>query len=449
MSGLDTVSSLAPRVAAGQLLSERLTEDALRVIAELNPKMNAFITVTAEEALATARRADKEIAAGRYLGLLHGIPISIKDLIDVSGLPTTAASKLREGRIARRDAPVVEHLRAAGAVLVGKTNLHEFAFGTTSEDSAWGPARNPVDTTRSPGGSSGGSAIAVRTGMSVASVGTDTGGSIRIPAAACGVVGLKPGYAEISTSAVIPLSRPLDHIGPLTRSVADAAILYDVLRGVSVRGVPADDTPGGFGMKLAILGGYFMDQLGADVETGINATFDALRRGGVEVSTTAIPHAADIAPIYLHLVLSDASAYHAGTLERRPHAYTDNVRIRLEMGRYVLAEDYLRAMRGRGVIRREIDRALEGVDGLILPALAIEAPPIGAAAVAVKGGPQPVRSLMLRCTQPFNLSGHPAISVPCGVSKAGLPIGLQIVGHLGRTPDLLRVARSVERMLSH
>jgi aspartyl-tRNA(Asn)/glutamyl-tRNA(Gln) amidotransferase subunit A len=449
MSARDTITSLAPRVASGQLRSERLTEDALRVIAELNPRMNAFITVTAEEALVTARRADREIEAGGYLGPLHGIPISIKDLIDVSGVPTTAASKLRDGRIARHDAPVVAHLRAAGAVLVGKTNLHEFAFGTTSEDSAWGPARHPVDTTRSPGGSSGGSAIAVRTGMSIASVGTDTGGSIRIPAAACGVVGLKPGYAEIPTNAVIPLSRPLDHVGPLARSVADAGILYDVLRGVSVPSLPADDAPAGLGLKLAILGGYFMDHLGAEIESGINEAFETLRRGGVEVSTAMIPHAADIAPIYLHLVLSDASAYHAGTLERRPHAYTDNVRIRLEMGRYILAEDYLRAVRGRTVIRREIDRALEGVDGLILPGLAIEAPPIGAAAVAVKGGPQPVRNLMLRCTQPFNLSGHPAISVPCGVTKADLPIGLQIVGHLGRTPDLLRVARSVERMLSH
>ncbi|MGH9175305.1 MAG: amidase, partial [Vicinamibacterales bacterium] len=201
----DTITALAPRVASGELRSERLTEDALNLIATLNPRLNAFITVTADDALAGARQADREIAAGRYRGPLHGMPISLKDLIDVAGVPTTAASKLRDGLMATRDAPIVSHLRESGAVFVGKTNLHEFAFGTTSEDSAWGAARNPVDDTRSPGGSSGGSAIAVHTGMSIASIGTDTGGSIRIPAAACGVVGLKPGWGEIAADGVIPL----------------------------------------------------------------------------------------------------------------------------------------------------------------------------------------------------------------------------------------------------
>ncbi len=441
-----TITDLAPRVARGEIRAERLTEDALATIASLNPRLNAFITVTGDEALTAARRADQEIAAGRHLGPLHGIPISIKDLIDVAGIPTTAGSKLRDGCLAGSDAPVVAHLRAAGAVLVGKTNLHEFAFGTTNEDSAWGPARHPIDETRSPGGSSGGSAIAVKTGMSIASLGTDTGGSIRIPAAACGIVGLKPGWGEVSSDAVVPLSRQLDHVGPLARSVDDAALLYDVLRGVALR-VEAPIQSGRVGLKLAVLDGYFLDRLSVEVDQGFHSALETLRRAGATVSPGSIPHAPLIAPVYLHLVLADAAAYHAATLERRPHAYTPNVRLRLEMGRNILAEDYVRALRGRSVLRHEVDRALEEVDGLILPSLSIEAPPLGAGTVPVRGGQEPVRAAMLRCTQLFNLTGHPAISVPCGASRAGLPIGLQIVGHHNRTADLLRVARTIEQSL--
>jgi aspartyl-tRNA(Asn)/glutamyl-tRNA(Gln) amidotransferase subunit A len=440
----ETITSLAPRLASGALRAERLTEDALGTIAKLQASLNAFITVTADEALADARRADQEIAGGRYRGPLHGIPISLKDLIDVAGVPTTAGSRLREGRLAVTDAPIVRHLRRAGAVLVGKTNLHEFAFGTTSEDSGWGAARHPIDPSRSPGGSSGGSAIAVATGMSVASVGTDTGGSIRIPAAACGIVGLKPGWGEVPSDGVVPLSRQLDHVGPLTRSVDDAELMFHLLRGEAPTDLH-DDRESLFGIKLAALDGYFMDRLSPDIEAAVQAAFGLLRDGGVKLTSASLAHATDIAPVYLHLVLADAAAYHATSLAERPHAYTPNVRIRLEMGRHVLAEDYVRALRGREVIRQEIERALAEVDALVLPALSIEAPPVGAVTVPVTGGQEPVRNAMLRCTQPFNLSGHPAISVPCGTTAAGLPVGLQIVGHAGRTTDLLRVARAVER----
>jgi aspartyl-tRNA(Asn)/glutamyl-tRNA(Gln) amidotransferase subunit A len=442
----ETITSLAPRIASGQLKAERLTEEALATIAKLQPELNAFITVTADEALARARQADQEIAGGRYLGPLHGIPVSLKDLVDMAGVPTTAASRLREGRMATRDAPVVQHLRAAGAVIVGKTNLHEFAFGTTNEDSGWGPARNPVDPTRSPGGSSGGSAIAVKTGMSFASVGTDTGGSVRIPAAACGIVGLKPGWGEIPADGVVPLSRQLDHVGPLARSVDDADLLYHVMRG-HAGFASAGDRTSVRGLRLAVLDGYFADRVSGEVEAVIKKTYDTLAQHGAEMSSTTLRHANDIAPVYLHLVLADAAAYHATSLQQRPHAYTENVRIRLEMGRHVLAEDYVRALRGRAVITAEVDRALADVDALILPALGIEAPPLGAATVTVNGGQEPVRNAMLRFTQPFNLSGHPAISLPCGASAAGLPIGLQVVGQRGRTPDLLHVARAIEQSL--
>jgi aspartyl-tRNA(Asn)/glutamyl-tRNA(Gln) amidotransferase subunit A len=441
----ETVATLAPRIAAGQLRAERLTEEALATIDRLQPSLNAFITVMADAALEQARRADKDIASGRYRGPFHGIPVSLKDLIDVAGVPTTAASKLRQDHVAKRDAPIVSHLKAAGAIIVGKTNLHEFAFGTTNEDSGWGPARHPVDPTRSPGGSSGGSAIAVRTGMSIVSVGTDTGGSIRIPAAACGIVGLKPAWGEVSSDGVVPLSRQLDHVGPLARSVDDVELLYQVLRGVTASA--GDSAPAASELTLATLDAYFLDRVSPAVDAAVHRAYDALRNAGANLSSRSLRHAGDIAPVYLHLVLADAAAYHATALERRPHAYTENVRVRLEMGRHVLGEDYARALHGRSVIAREVDQALANVDALILPALAVEAPPIGAVTVPVKGGTEPVRNIMLRCTQPFNLSRHPAITVPCGTTPEGLPVGLQIVGHAGRTLDLLRVARAVERVL--
>ncbi len=443
-----TISEVAPKVAAGKITSEKLTENCLATIAELNPKLNAFITVTADLALGQARQADKDIAGGRYRGPLHGIPLSLKDLIDLEGTPTTAGSLVRKDHVATTDAPVTRYLRDAGAVFVGKTNLHEFAFGTTTEDSGFGLARNPHDPTRSPGGSSGGSAIAVATGMSLGTVGTDTGGSIRIPAAACGIVGLKPEWGHVSAAGVVPLSRQLDHVGPLAASVTDAWMLYNALRPAASRVSMLPEASSLKGLRLGKLSGYLFDRLDEDVEKSVLATIDALQSRGATITDVTLPHAADIATVYLHLVFGDAAEYHARTLESRPQDYTPNVRMRLEMARYVLAEDYIRALRGKALLAREVDRALAGVDALVCPALSIPAPPIGAATVPVKGGSDAVRTLMLRCTQPFNLSGHPAMSLPCGTTPGGLPVGLQLVGHKGRTPALIQAALTVERVIA-
>jgi aspartyl-tRNA(Asn)/glutamyl-tRNA(Gln) amidotransferase subunit A len=443
-----TISEVAARVKRGEVKSEQLTEDCLSKIEELNPTLNAFITVTAEAALARARQADHEIAAGRRIGPLHGIPISLKDLIDQQGVRTTAGSLVRADHVATEDAVVTRRLRQAGAVFVGKTNLHEFAFGTTSEDSGFGPARNPYDPARSPGGSSGGSAAAVASGMSLGTVGTDTGGSIRIPAAACGVVGLKPEWGHLSASGVVPLSRQLDHVGPLAASVADAWLLYNAMQPASAQIGDELDPALLKGLRFGKLSGYFFDRLDADVERGVLDTIERLRSRGARIVDVALPHADDMAAIYLHLVFGDAAEYHARTLATRPQDYTTPVRLRLEMARYVLAEDYIRALRGKALITREVDRALDGVDALVLPALAVPAPPIGAVTMPVKGGSDVVRTLMLRCTQPFNLSGHPAISIPCGRTRDGLPIGLQLVGHKGRTPALVQVALATEAAIA-
>jgi aspartyl-tRNA(Asn)/glutamyl-tRNA(Gln) amidotransferase subunit A len=251
----ETIDELRGALARKATTSEQITTRCLDRIATLNPRLNAFITVTADAALAAARAADRARARGDAVGPLHGVPISIKDLIDQAGLPNTAGSRVRRDVVATADAPVTARVIRAGAVVVGRTNLHEFAFGTTTEDSGFGLARHPVDDSRSPGGSSGGSGIAVKSGMSIASIGTDTGGSIRIPAAACGVVGLKPGWSEIPTDGVVPLSRQLDHVGPLARTVTDAWLLHEVLAGRS----PAADaqlTPAALrGARVGLLEG--------------------------------------------------------------------------------------------------------------------------------------------------------------------------------------------------
>ena len=438
---LDIRSALAAQ-REGTLTSCDLTAACLARIEARNDTYRAFIAMTGSEAMAAAAAADHARGRGEWLGPLHGIPMSLKDLVDQRGVPTTAGSHVTPRTPASADAPVTARLRRAGAVLVGKCNLHEFAFGTTSEESAFGAARNPTDPSRSPGGSSGGSAIAVATGMSLASIGTDTGGSIRIPAAACGIVGLKPGLGEISCDGVVPLSRTLDHVGPLAKTVADAAVVYSAVTG---DGVPGLERPRPInGIRIGVLGGYFTARLEPDIAALVDAARERLAAAGVSLEEVALAHADTIAPVYLTIVLAEAAVYHGETLERMPERYSPGVRQRLEAGRYVLAEDYLRALRGRDVLRAIVDGALGAYDALLAPTLPIEAPVIGTPAVTIDGVAEPVRNLMLRLTQPFNVTGHPAISIPCGTTTAGLPAGLQLVGKHGLTPELLSIALACE-----
>jgi aspartyl-tRNA(Asn)/glutamyl-tRNA(Gln) amidotransferase subunit A len=444
----ETIEALREALAHGSTTSERITQTCLERIAALNPTLNAFITVTADAALASARAADDARRQGRVASALHGIPVALKDLIDQAGLRTTAGSRVRADVVAHADAPVTAHLRTAGAVLVGKNNLHEFAFGPTSEDSAFGPAHHPVDPSRSPGGSSGGSAIAVRTGMAIAAIGTDTGGSIRIPAAACGVVGFKPEWGDVPADGVVPLSRQLDHVGPLARTVTDAWLVYETLCGRLPAPTAALATASLTGVRLGVLRGYFEERMDAAVARVHGEAIETLRRAGAVVEPVDLPHAREMAAVYLPIVLGDAAAYHADTLQRRPDDYTPGVRARIEMGRTLLAEDYVRALQGREVIARDIDRALEGRAALILATLPVPAPRLGQPTVAVQGGPEPTRNALLRLTQPFNLGRQPAITLPSGDTPEGLPVGLQVVGARGRTAALLSLALACERALA-
>jgi aspartyl-tRNA(Asn)/glutamyl-tRNA(Gln) amidotransferase subunit A len=439
---LRPITDVAPLIAAGRVSPVDLVTGCLAQI-DARPEVNAFISRLDDRSVEDARARETEIRAGRYRGPLHGIPIAVKDLIDVAGTPTTSGSALPPGN-PTADAPVVARLRAAGAIIIGKTNLHEFAFGTTSEESAFGPVRNPLDQSRSAGGSSGGSAAALVAGMCFGALGTDTGGSIRIPSAACGTVGLKPTLGEISCDGVVPLSTTLDHVGPMTRSVADAGILFDVLKGRPISGVTSHNGACTFGIPRP----YFCSRLEAGSREALELALEALRNAGHAVEDVEIRHAASTADTYLHIVLPEAARFHAPMLERFASRYSPGVRVRLEMGRYVLAEDYIRAMRLREVLTAAVDRALDGCDALLLPTLPIAAPPLGAATVDVDGAQEPVRAAMLRLTQLFNITGHPSVALPAAHTTDGLPRSVQVVGPRHRTERLLDIAAAIEPIVS-
>jgi len=444
---LQTISEAAAQLRAKTLKAVDLVEQSLSAIARFQPSTNAFIRVDADGARAAAIRADRELSSGVDRGPLHGIPLSIKDLIDIAGQPTTAASKVLAGNIARADAPVVTRLREAGAILIGKTNLHEFALGTTSEDSAFGAVHHPSDPARSAGGSSGGSAAAVALGMGLASIGSDTGGSIRIPSSICGTVGLKPGLGEVPTAGVIPLSTSFDHVGPLTRSVADAATLWSILSGLSQSASPSLD--GGIrGLRLVRLVDYFDRPIEPAVRTAFERALESLRRGGAVVKDAVLPNTAGILDAYVSIVLPEGVAWHAPYLDTKAGEYSPMVRARFESGRAIPAVKYLQAVEFCRKLRADVDALLADADVIVLPTMPITAPLLGSDEITIDpaiGDRTAVRSAMLKHTQPFNMTGHPAISLPVPVT--GLPVGLQLVGKHGATAGLLAIAASCEKIM--
>ena len=428
-----TIATLGAALRGGRLTAVQLLEQCLAAVAERDSTLNAFITVLDEDARRQARAADAELAAGRDRGPLHGIAISVKDLIDVAGAPTTAASRVRSEHRAETDAPLVARLRAAGAVFVGKCNLHEFGLGTTGEESAFGPTRNPHAPDHVPGGSSSGSAASVAAGMAAASIGTDTGGSIRIPASACGLVGLKPTHGEVSLEGVVPLAPSLDHAGPIARSVRDAAVLHQVLIGG--RG-DAALPPAPRAVLLGVPRGYLLEPVEPAVGSAFAGCVARLEAEGCRVEDVEIPHAHETPGVYRRTQLPEAAVCHRDTLAARPDDYGEQVRRRLGLGREIPAVDYVEAQQARRLLAAEVDAALDGRAALLLPTLPIAPPRLGADA-------ETVRPLMLRLTQLFDVTGHPAVAVPCGAA-GGLPAGVQLVGSRGRTPELLALAAGLE-----
>lgn len=440
-----------------------LTKLMLARIEGLNPKLNAYLTVTAELALTQAKKAEAELFAPRGRkhrdrGALHGIPISLKDNIYTKDVRTTAGSKILKDFVPQHDATVVAQLQEAGVILLGKTNLHEFAYGVTTNNPHFGPTRNPWDLSRIPGGSSGGSAAAVAAGLCYGSIGTDTGGSIRIPAALCGIVGLKPTFGRVSVAQVIPLSPRLDCVGPLARSSGDAAALLDA---ISAR---RDKQPFKLTIKsrlrrhfrLGLPEEFLSESLSAAVESAFESTLAVFRKMGASLETVSIPLLRETEDAGNQIAWAEATHYHqqAGWFPARSADYGVDVRERLELGAKVSATTYLQALELREAFLRRLLAVMTDstLDALALPTTPIPAPLIGEETTRrtshgvsfCRSADHPTRALLLRNNRPANLGGLPAISVPCGRTTEGLPIGLQLIGSVMDEALLLRMAHAFE-----
>ena len=450
----ETVTALAPRLESRELSPVELVDTLLARIERWRP-LNAFITVTADAARAQADQAAREIAAGRYRGPLHGVPISLKDLIDTRGIRTTCGSRVLADHVPARDATVTARLREAGAVLLGKASLHEFAYGVTNNNPHFGPTGNPWALDRIPGGSSGGGAAAVAAGLGCVSIGTDTGGSIRIPAALCGVVGLKPSYGRVSTHGVFPLSWSLDHPGPLVRSVEDAAIVLQAIAGPdphdrATLGQTVPDFRATVrrdvrGLRLGVLDDPYHRQVEHGVRITFDAALDVLRGLGLRLEPITVPRAADAFVAQLAIIQAESASVHERWLAERPNDYGPETLERLRQGQFVTATQYLRAQKVRGLVIEEFGELFTRVDALVLPSVPAVAPRIGQATVEIDGQAVETRALMTRFSRLFNFVGAPALSVPCGFGAGGLPVGLQIAGRPMDEETVIAIGAAYER----
>jgi aspartyl-tRNA(Asn)/glutamyl-tRNA(Gln) amidotransferase subunit A len=455
-----SIEQTAKLLRARKFSPVALVEAALARAERLQPRLNAFITLLADKARRDARRAEREIVHGRWRGPLHGIPISLKDNFWTRGVRTTAGSKILADFIPTMDSTAARRLARAGAILIGKTNLHEFAYGVTTENPHYGAAHNPWALDRTPGGSSGGSAAAVAAGVGFASLGTDTGGSVRIPAALCGIVGLKPTYGRVSCWGVIPLSRSLDHVGPLARSVADVAILLDAIAGrdsrdPAAKGPPAPDYRHGLErrpkrLRLGRPRDYFFEHLDPEVRAAVAAAARKLERLGARVEEVSLPHVAGSLELATQIALFEAAQFHFGEgyFPARAMEYGEDVRQRLEQGMATREADYRSALARRDAERQDFLAAFERVDAILVPAVPIPAPRIGAKSVRIGGKEETVRAALVRLNRPANSCGLPAISVPCGFTRAGLPMGLQLIGKPWDELRLLQIAHAYEQATS-
>lgn len=433
----------------GTLSPVEFTTACLARIEKLNPGLNAFITVTAESAVAQARQAEAEIRRGDWRGPLHGIPLALKDLIDTAGVRTTAASSLFKDRIPVEDAEVVRRLKAAGAVLLGKQNLHEFAYGGSSMISAFGEVRNAWNREHIAGGSSGGSATAVAAGLGYGAIGSDTAGSVREPAALCGVVGLKPTYGRVSARGVIPLSTSLDHVGPIGRTVSDVAVIFAAIAGHDAADKTSANVPVEnyvalleekfLPLRIGLPKKFFFEDLDAEVASAINHALAGLAAMGAEIRDLELS-----VPTDRSLQSAESYAFHAEFVARSPELYQPETLRRIRTGQNVSPDVLLRCRSDLEQARRDIAAVFANVDVLVTPTTPIPAPAIA----ELKQNPdllRPRELLLLRNTRPINVWGLPAISIPCGFTEAGLPIGLQIIGPHWGEARILQVANAYEQ----
>ena len=433
-----SIADLAAGLRAGQFTATGLTESALVAADEHGPTLNCFVTVDHDGALRAARKANRELAAGIDRGPLHGIPVGVKDLIDTAGLLTTRGSRHFADHVPTRDADVVVTLRQAGAVILAKTHTHEFAYGPTGDVAHVGPARNPHDTDRITGGSSSGSGAAVAAGLLPAALGTDTGGSVRIPAALCGITGLRPTQGAISTSGVFPLSGTLDTVGPMAASVADTALLWSALTER-----PAVPTPV-TGLRVGVVRAEETDQIIAEQAQALDRSIAAMKSAGFAVGDVAVPNLPDYARVYLHIQGPEAFAVHASRFAESPELFQQQVRDRLAGAAEVRAWEYVAAQEDRARMRAEfLDRA--GVEVLIMPTVPIEAPKIGAHDTDLGAGWTSPSAAVLAFTMVWSVLGLPSMSVP--VFGDGLPGSVQLVGKPGGEDQLFAVAAELSARL--
>ncbi|MFZ0801781.1 MAG: amidase [Terriglobales bacterium] len=449
---LTSILEIGQRLRKRELSPVELAKDCLAKIERLNPVLDAFITVTAELALAQARQAEAEIQRGQWRGPLHGVPIGLKDIVDTAGTRTTAASALFKDRIPSQDAEVVRRLRNAGAVFLGKQNLHEFAYGGSSMISYYGEVHNPWNPSRIAGGSSGGSAAAVAAGLGYGAIGTDTAGSIREPAAQCGVVGIKPTYGRVSARGVIPLSASLDHVGPIGRTVSDVAVLLQAVAGFDPEDPNSVDAPVADYLaalqvepkpaRIGVPREFFYEDLDTEVASAVEQALDVLTKLGCELREVNLDVPADRT-----LQAAESFAYHRDLVARSPELYQPETLRRIRSGENISEAQMEAARQSLAKARHDVQSVFTDLDLLVTPAVPIPAPPLA----ELKEHPdllRPRELVLLRNTRPFNVWGLPAISVPCGFTRAGLPVGLQIAGPPWSEAAVLSVAHAYEQATS-
>jgi aspartyl-tRNA(Asn)/glutamyl-tRNA(Gln) amidotransferase subunit A len=444
-----TLLELSGAVESHEASPEEITRAFLQRIEALNPTINAYITVTAAEALREARKATEELARSERRGPLHGLPLGLKDLFETQGVLTTAGSRILAEWVPNRDAHCVALLRRAGAIFLGKLNLHEFALGGTTINPHYGPTRNPWDLQRIPGGSSGGSGAAVMAGLCPAATGSDTAGSIRIPASLCGIVGLKPTYGLVSLRGVVPLCSSLDHAGPLTLTVADSALLLEVMAGPDPEDpYSAQRPPDGYldglnegvrGLRLGLPRNYFYEGAHLEVAAAVEEAARVLEGLGATIVELELPMLENTERVGGPVLRGESYAYHRHNLEERPQDYGEQVRLLLQTGEQFAASDYIQAQWARHGYTRSLEQTFEDVDALLSPTCLIPALTIEECLEKPM-----VPFALIHNTLPFDMTGQPALSVPCGFSSGGLPIGLQISGRRFDEATVLKVGAAYE-----
>ena len=450
-----SAGQLAKLVRSKEVSPVEIIDAHLTRIEATEPVLNSYITLLPEEARAAARRAENDIQRGNYIGPLHGIPVSLKDLFSTAGVRTTSGSRIYDTFVPDEDCTVAVRFRQAGAILLGKLNMHPFAYGATGENADYGHMHNPWDPEMVTGGSSGGSASAAAAGQCTITAGSDTGGSIRIPAALCGIVGLKPTYGLVSRYGMIPLSWSFDHPGPMVRTVEDAALTMNVIAGHDTKDVASASvnvpdhttalTGDVRGLRIGVPREYFEAPLDPQVSQAVRDALGLLESLGAIVTEVSFPMFTDTQAIGTAILMAEAAAYHRDMLAKDGDKLYPPVRLRLEAGLFVSAADYLRAQQGRSLFNNEVRQLFKEVDLLAGPTEPVTAPKLLATEVQVGEHSMGTTPALTQYTRPFNMTGSPAISIPCGFSDAGLPIALQLAGRPFEEVTVLRAAHAYEQ----